>query len=355
MRRPRTSRIMLALAATAVLAVILIFWVGKNYFAAMAREQVVRKLEERYASEVELGDFRLTIFPTIVFEADKLVFRHHGRRDVPPLITVQRIAVSLLPWQLLRNPVRVRLVELTGLEIQVPAGRDADRKRDHADEAEADSAGLGKTGEKYPFLVERIQADGTLLKILPKKQGKEPLTFDIHELSLWSVGTDQPMSFETKLKNAKPPGLINSTGRFGPWDKEDPGLTPVSGTYTFQNADLSVFKGISGKLSSEGKYQGVLERIVVDGWTDTPDFAVKVAGHPVPLKTRFHSIVDGTDGDTLLQPVQGEFLSVALDAKGGVVGTPGVKGKSVKLDVVVAKARVEDLLRLALKPETPPL
>src|SRR6185437_7704738 len=39
--------------------------------------------------------------------------------------------------------------------------------------------------------------------------------------------------------------------------------------YFFQNADLSVFKGISAMLSSEGGYHGALDHIAVQGWTDT--------------------------------------------------------------------------------------
>jgi hypothetical protein len=97
----------------------------------------------------------------------------------------------------------------------------------------------------------------------------------------------------------------------------------------------------------------MLGRIEVDGSTDTPDFTVKMGGHPVHLKTQFHAIVDGTDGDTYLQPVNAHFGRSAIVARGGVYGKPGQKGKTVSLDVTVLNSRVEDMLWLAVRSKQP--
>ena len=177
----------------------------------------------------------------------------------------------------------------------------------------------------------------------------EPLKFDIRRLRIYGAGPSSAMSFRATLFNAKPPGEIESTGKFGPWSRDNPGNSPVSGNYTFRNADLSVFKGISGKLSSDGSYRGMLEHIEVQGHTDTPDFTVKVSGNPVHLKTQFHAIVDGTDGNTLLQPVNAQFGDSSVTAQGGVVGTKGVKGKTVSLDVAAANDQLQDMLLLGVK------
>ena len=82
------------------------------------------------------------------------------------------------------------------------------------------------------------------------------------------------MFFRATLTNPTPPGLVKSTGKFGLWNASEPGKTPVSGSSIFQNADLSVFRGVAGILSSKGKYEGVLDRIEVQDETDTPDFTV---------------------------------------------------------------------------------
>jgi hypothetical protein len=57
----------------------------------------------------------------------------------------------------------------------------------------------------------------------------------------------------------------------------------------------------------------------------------------------------------LLQPVVAHFLNSTVVARGGVTGTPGVKGKTVSLDATVSEGRVEDMLRLAVKSDSPVL
>jgi hypothetical protein len=161
------------------------------------------------------------------------------------------------------------------------------------------------------------------------------------------------MPFHATLTNPTPVGQIDATGTFGPWRAVDPGLTPVSGRYTFEHADLGTIKGIGGILSSAGDFAGQLDRIDVRGTTTTPDFSVDVAGQPVPLDTRFHAIVDGTDGDTYLEPVDATFLKTALTASGGIYGQKGVKGRTIDLDVHMKSGRVEDVLKLAVKSKTP--
>jgi hypothetical protein len=98
------------------------------------------------------------------------------------------------------------------------------------------------------------------------------MEWELHSLTLHGAGIGQPMRFLSELTNPKPPGLIHTSGKFGPWNLDSPSETPVSGHYTFQNADLSVFNGISGILSSTGDFAGMLQEIVVDGTTETPDF-----------------------------------------------------------------------------------
>jgi hypothetical protein len=116
-----------------------------------------------------------------------------------------------------------------------------------------------------------------------------------------------------------------------------------------------VFHGIAGILSSKGEFAGVLERIDVNGETDTPDFMVSRSGHRVHLRTLFHAIVDGTNGNTLLEPVRAHFLNSGVVANGGVVKNRGEKGRRVELDVTVDDGRVEDMIRLATKSDEPVL
>ena len=113
----------------------------------------------------------------------------------------------------------------------------------------------------------------------------------------------QPWRYDAAITNAIPRGEIHATGFFGPWQTDSPGDSSVSGHYTFDHADLNTIKGIGGILSSVGDFKGQLDRIVVDGTTETPDFSLDTSNHPIPLHTRFHAIVDGISGDTYLEPV----------------------------------------------------
>jgi hypothetical protein len=160
------------------------------------------------------------------------------------------------------------------------------------------------------------------------------------------------MAFHAILTNPKPIGDIDSTGHFGPFNTESPGDTPIDGAYNFSHADLNSLKGIGGILSSQGKYVGTLNNMVVDGETDTPDFVLDTGTHPMPLHTKFHAIVDGTNGDTYLQPVDAELGHSHIVATGKVVLVRG-QGHHIALDVVVGPARIEDMLRLGVKTMPP--
>jgi hypothetical protein len=164
------------------------------------------------------------------------------------------------------------------------------------------------------------------------------------------------MPFDATLTNGVPPGEIITSGRFGPWARHKPGATPLSGNFTFDNADLSVFPGIAGTLSSRGSFKGSLNRIDVNGETNTPNFVIEVSGHPFPLHATYHTIVDGTTGDTLLERIDAEFLHSTLVAKGAVLDGPtGQKGRTVSLDITMSKARIEDVMTMAVKAKPVPM
>jgi AsmA-like protein len=114
-----------------------------------------------------------------------------------------------------------------------------------------------------------------------------------------------------------------------------------------------VFIGISGILSSAGDFRGVLQTIVVDGTTETPDFKLGRGARALHLSTQFHAVVDGTNGNTYLQPVNAQFLNSSVVATGEVTGKPAVQGKSISLDVEIRISRMQDLLELATASRQP--
>lgn len=303
-------------------------------------------LSHEYNSEVELSSFGVTIhFPLVQAEAADVTLHFKGHRALPPLIEMKRVTMRASMWGLIHGASHISFVRLEGLQIVIPP------REQHAGGGDDAKSAMRKF---RALRFDEILSEKAKLKILTSKPGKSPLEFDLQQLRMNSSGTDGALAFHATLSNPTPPGEIVSSGIFGPWDAEEPSQTPVSGNYTFERADLSVFSGISGILSSTGSYQGELDRIRVEGRTDTPDFRVTLAGHPVDLATTFQATVDGTDGDTFLHSVQAHFGQTDLVAQGSIEGSAGRKGKTITLDVTVSHARMEDLLLLAMK-ESPPM
>jgi AsmA-like C-terminal region len=214
-----------------------------------------------------------------------------------------------------------------------------------------------------PILVGKIECQTAELVIERKqetgKPPKIPLDFQLKKITLIPDGKGGPVAFTVNMVNAKPVGVIHSTGHFGPWVSGDPGALPVEGVYTFDHADLSTIKGIAGILSSTGNYAGTLRKIEAEGQTRAPDFRLgrvnKSAG--VLLTTHFHAIVDGTNGDTYLQPVDGMLGHTHILARGQVVRASdmvaGAQGQDISLQVTVDRGRIEDILNISANSESP--
>jgi hypothetical protein len=254
----------------------------------------------------------------------------------------------------------VTRLTVEGLDIQIPPDRnretgdtDAARKRGPEPLSGEQPADDNKANTARTFVIDEMVSNDSRLVIIPKEKSKAPKVWTIHRLRMHNLGVDQAMPFAATLTNAVPPGEIETSGSFGPWQADVPGQTPLAGKFQFDHADLGVFKGISGILSAHGTFGGALAQIDIHGETDTPEFRVTAGGHSVPLHATYHAIVDGTNGNTLLDPVNGSFLNTSLVAKGGVIDTPGRPGRTVTLDITMNQARLEDVLKLAVKAPKP--
>ncbi|MGH9582214.1 MAG: hypothetical protein ACRD4O_04695, partial [Bryobacteraceae bacterium] len=337
--------ILIAIGIVIAVGAIWLYWFTET-LGPRIRARVVTALEQRFDADIQLKSLDVSLFPEPGVAGEGLVIRHKGWPDRAPLIRIRRFTAETDWATLIAGRNRVKRVRLHGLQIHVPPRGASAFKETFSRGEEVESGEPGHDTTHLRFTIDTIQADGTTLLVAPKTPGKDPLEFDIKKLTLHSVGPGKAMAFTAKLTNAKPPGLIDSRGYFGPWQRDDPRATPVSGNYTFKNADLGVFKGISGTLSSEGSYSGVLQHIETTGTADTPNFALKRGGDAVHLRTRFHALVNGTDGDTILDPVKATFLHSKFVCRGGVVGQPGKKGKTVSLQATAQGARMEDILAL---------
>jgi hypothetical protein len=335
--------------AIAGVAVILLFLLSLPIAVEpRIKQRLVKALGERFDSEVQLETLTVSLLPRPRLAGRGLVLRHRHRTDVPPLVTIASFSGEAGLVGFLSDPVRVSNIRLEGLEINVPPGG-MNLNDDDRDDACANDS------QTSPLIVRHLQSERAVLRILRRKPGKAPRVFEIGQLDMKDVGADHPWPFRANLTNPTPPGRIQTEGTFGPWQADEPSQTPLAASYRFENADLSVFDGIAGILNSAGSFKGVLERIEVDGTTSMPAFALADVGNGMALEARFHSEVDGTNGNTLLQPVEAALGATKIHAAGGVVEREGEDGRTVELDVVIDAGRLEDILRLAVKGPQPPM
>lgn len=320
------------------------------------RHRMVASLSQRLDADVAIGDLHWRVIPRPHAEGTALTIRRRDAAAYPPLISIKRFTVDANVVGLWRK--HVARVTLEGLDIQVPPDDDdSDTKGATTESADgADTTPDPNASLYHGIVIDTLESNDALLTIIPKKASKQPKVWAIHTLHLHRVGAHEAMPFNATLRNAIPPGEIETNGDFGPWRSGKPGATPLKGNFTFARADLNVFKGISGILSAKGTFGGALERIVVDGETDTPDFTIDVGGHPFPLHTKYQAVVDGTNGDTILERIDASFLTSSLIAKGAVLDAPkGTHGRIVTLDIDMERARIEDVMRMAVPTPKPPM
>jgi hypothetical protein len=316
------------------------------------RTQIISAVSNRFAARVDVDAAMVKIVPRPAISGTRLRIQlQNANPDAPPLVTVSAFEASA-PFSGLIGP-RIRLgnVSLTGTDIRIPPGglKPAVTSLDTGIQKKAGQ------DDSSSIVIDEIVSRDARLEIATRKPNKLPRVFEIHDVIMHGFGLPEGARFQAGVTNAIPRGRVETSGVFGPWVTEEPSLTPIRGEYSFKNANLDDIKGIGGILSSVGQYRGTLERIEVDGQTETPDFSIDIANQPVPLFTRFKAIVDGTNGDTWLDRVDATLGKSTIVASGAVVRDRDVKGRHVALDIQIREARIEDILLLAVKAAKAPM
>ena len=346
-RRSRLRYWIVGIALLIVAVVVICIRIVIARAEPILRTRVIETLSTRFESPVELAELHVSIANGLHISGKGL--KIFGATDpnptapgVQPLLAIREFRFGTPLRDLFREPMRVNTIYVDGLVMNIPPKSDRAQLRK-----------MRRHGGKMSIAVTQFVCADTKLVINTLKPGKLPLTFDISDLHLQDIGPAKPLQFSATLLNPKPVGNIQSTGLFGPLNELSPRDSAVVGTYSFTNADLGTLKGIGGILSSTGQYGGTLGRIEVNGQTDTPDFRIDISGHPVPLHTDFHAIVDGTDGDTYLQPVKAHFLHTSFIAKGKVEHLTNAPGHDIQLQVEMERGLIQDLLNLGVRTDPP--
>jgi hypothetical protein len=342
------------------------------------RARIVQELQDRFHARVELDSFDLA--PGNGLEGQWGVWAEgKGLRIWPPAQAAgvivpgpagpAGVGAGKPPQPLIRvdefrfhaplrfepgKPIHISVVRLKGLNVDLPP-------KSHFGHGAAEAEQSKTAGGLLRFEVDGVECDGAHVTLETSKPGKLPMEIAIAHFKLTAAASGDAMGFDAELTNPRPVGTIHTTGTFGASHAADLGEDPISGDYRFEHADLAGFKGIAGILSSTGHYQGTVRDLVVDGETDTPDFRLRPFDEPLPLHTKFHAKVDGTNGDTWLEPVDATLGHSHFTARGQIVRVPVVGaggaqqsgGHDIALTIDVDRARIEDFLRLASRGDAP--
>ena len=296
--------------------------------AAMARE-----LEGLGEGRVEIGELKTTYFPPGCV-AKNVVFHGQSEKTKPP-ITVERLTVVGSYVGMFERPEHIRRIILEYLKVE-----------------KADGGRLTKPSRKSTLVVDELLAnDAELTVAMPFE--REPLKFQVQSLSVRELQAGKPFAFIAALRLPTPPAVVKVDGRAGPINDGDPDATPLSGSFVLKDADLAVFRGIGGKLSGQGKFSGQLGRLDVNGETSMPQFILKSTGHGLPLSTKFHAFVDGTNGDVQLEKVTATLGKTVIQSTGIVLKDGNPTGKTVSLRMSGKNGRIEDLLYLFVHHNSP--
>jgi hypothetical protein len=325
-------------------------WFAWTVRPERVREHLIAAVSERFAARVDVASAEVHVLPRPAISGTRLKLYLLQAGDAPPLVAVDAFDANAPLTGLVGPRVRLGNVTLAGTDIRIPPGG-LKPAVNSFDPAEPGSS----RRPKWSIVIDEIVSRDARLEIASRKPNKLPRVFEIHDMVMRGFGLPEGARFQAGITNAIPRGRVETTGTFGPWLTEEPTLTPIRGEYAFRNANLDDIKGIGGILTSVGQYRGTLERIEVDGQTETPNFTLDLANQPVPLSTRFKAIVDATNGDTWLDRVDAKLGQSNVIASGAVVRERDVKGRHVALDIQIKDARIEDVLRLAVKADKTPM
>lgn len=363
MRRPKVWRIIVAVVALTLLG-------GAATIALVLRDgvvkrRVIRSLSDHLNSDVTIGPMSVGLFPSVRIIAEGLTVRRRvDPPEQPPLIEAVRFTVEPGLWHLLKG--RAKYVEVEGLRVTIPRrpatrpslvseGSASEPLPSQLDALRAKApAKETAQGSAFRGILDRVVARNAELIYASRRPDRPPRIIRVHEIELTGVSFDRPMHFRTALTNPVPEGHLETSGLFGPLDADDPGRSPIEGSYALTGADFNTVKGLAGMLDSRGLFYGQLDQMSVDGTTDTANFQLDVGSHPLPLHTEFRAVVDGTDGDVRLTHIEARLQESPFTATGTITGLPGTRGRRVALEVKVAAGRVEDFLTLFL-PATRPV
>lgn len=314
------------------------------YVTPRVRELLAENLARQTGRSVQVDGLSWSLWSGIHLRGRRIEIGPLKGTNDSPLLQADSVDVQATLAGLLAETKRVETVRLRGLRLHFPPRREAETSEPAAAAPPAGAARL-QIGE--------LILEDASLEVASSEAVKPPRRFHIHELRMKSLQLDRELPFDAHLVYPRPEGELWLKGAFGPWNRSDPAASAIRGTYDFRDADLGQFKRIAGRLTAKGSFDGTIRETSIQGRTEIPDFSLTHAGQLVPLRTEFRALLKERGANLELVEARTEFFRSTLVSRGNIVKDGD--GRRVELRVTAEQARIEDLLKFALKSPEPPL
>ncbi|HEV2273023.1 MAG TPA: AsmA-like C-terminal region-containing protein [Acidobacteriaceae bacterium] len=288
-------------------------------------------LKNLLASQISIGRYERTYFPSPGFIVTGLTLRRNSAPDLPPVGSARTLIVEGRWSDLLLLRRRVRLVDVEGLHIVIPPVGSRANREDFPAGSSADFSGP-------ETVVEQFNIHNAVLDILRTGGGR--YSFPIRQLVIRNLHKGQTITYMLDMQNARPSGRIHASGVFGPLLPKNLGATQLSGSFTFSDGRLSDIHGLNGEFTAQGSFHGALSAIEADAACHSTDFAVG-HGRPTAIDVFGHATVNGLNGNMILHTIDTHTGQTNLRAQGSILGSP----KLTNLDLTITRGRAEDVLR----------
>ncbi|WP_419804502.1 AsmA-like C-terminal region-containing protein [Terriglobus sp.] len=309
----------------------------------MVRGRLLQTFQQRFHSPATIDDLRVHYTGQIQVDGRGLRVQSvlTGVPGDPqhPMLQVQEFHFHLSILAALSRSPRIHHVRIRGVQLDLPA---AAAQASHATEPDREVD------------LEYAEVDDAHIRFASSAADRAPLTFDLPHLVFRGVSRSRPIRFHAVVDNGPPLGISETDGTIGPWNFDDPRLTPLQGAFTFKDKDVSSVRGLHGRLSLDGHYQGTVANMHAEGTTNDPAFALDVSSHPVTLRTKFAMTLLPAQNAVSLERVEGSFGNTIFLCHGTAVKDRTADSFRLDVQLDTAGARVEDALALATH-TTPPV
>mgnify|MGYP000879908341 CR=1 FL=1 len=142
-RRKRLWLIILSSVAAVLIVVGLVLTYYARQMEPMARDWIVQHLSEKFESDVELKELRVSAIPRLHVVGKGVLLRWKHRSDVPPMIRLGEFSFQV-KWSDLAAPTKhISLIKLKDFELNLPPREDRASSQDQNHSEEKDQSGNG--------------------------------------------------------------------------------------------------------------------------------------------------------------------------------------------------------------------